>query len=203
MKKLFTAIFLIVLIIAGINFGLKFTKVKHADEKVTSTNQIIQSSKNEADSTEQEAPVGIPELIKIPKINVSAKVEQVGLDEKRAMDVPKEANNAGWYNLGVKPGEAGNAVIDGHLDKESGAPAVFWDVDKLQVGDKIIIVDDKGTERTFSVVKKAEYPYNDFPLQEVFGHSSKSMLNLISCNGKWNSQTHNYSHRTVIYSEQI
>ncbi len=64
----------------------------------------------------QPAPVSFPKILSIPKLEVNAEIETVGLDNKGAMDVPKNAMNVAWYNLGPKPGEKGNAVMAGHLD---------------------------------------------------------------------------------------
>jgi sortase A len=146
---------------------------------------------------------GVPVKFVIPKLAIEARVESVGMDSIGRMDVPKNADNVAWYNLGHKPGDIGNAVIAGHFDKETGAPAVFYNLEKLNKGDHIITIDEKGDSLTFSVTRIATYPDNQFPLQEVFGTAEKSMLNLITCDGKWNNTTKSYSHRTVIYSEMI
>ena len=197
MKKILTGLFLFILTLGGVAAG---TNLSHS----LNHKQIPQASLVNAKTaklTVKLAVPGNPKILRIPKIKVDANIESVGLDKEKAMDVPKDSDNAGWFNLGVKPGEKGNGVLDGHLDKASGAPAVFWNVANLVSGDKIIVTDEKGTDRTFSVIKIAQYPYDNFPLQEVFGSSDKAMLNLISCNGTWNSLTHNYSKRTVVYSQ--
>ncbi len=153
-------------------------------------------------SIEQQT-VAAPTKLTIPKLGIVAAVESVGMDSQGRMDVPKNADNVAWYNLGYKPGDLGNAVIAGHYDRETGAPAVFYDINKLQVGDKIITTDVHGKEISFSVIRNTNYPYEQFPLKEVFGSSSKPMLNLITCEGTWNKITHNYSHRTVVFAEMI
>jgi len=49
------------------------------------------------------------------------------------MDVPKGLNNIGWFNLGPRPGENGNAVIDGHYGVwKNGKGAVFNNLHKLR-----------------------------------------------------------------------
>ena len=200
MKKLLSGIILVLIILAGVTFGTKTTKSIDTAKNVLPT-VVVNPHKDTGEHEEKVETVGIPSTIKIPKFNVNAPVEQVGLDGKRNMDVPKNADDAGWYKLGPRPGEKGNAVLDGHLDKVTGAPAIFWNVAKLVPGDKILITDENGKLYTFSVTSVAKYPYDNFPIQEVFGPTDKYMLNLISCNGVWNTQTHNYSHRTVVYAE--
>jgi LPXTG-site transpeptidase (sortase) family protein len=125
------------------------------------------------------------------------------MDEEKRMDTPKDADNGAWYNLGYKPGQVGSAVIAGHLDKENGDPAVFWRVTELNTGDKIIITDVKDQTYTFEVMDIQKYPYDDFPLQKVFGSSSKPMLNLITCQGDWDSKAKNYSHRMVVFAQLV
>jgi sortase (surface protein transpeptidase) len=119
------------------------------------------------------------------------------------MDTPKDSDNGAWYNLGAKPGQRGNAVIAGHYDKADGSPAAFWDIAKLSSGDQIVITDVRGNKKTFEVTRVEKFPYDNFPMQEVFGDSDEPMLNLITCEGKWNSATGLYSHRTVVFSKLV
>src|SRR5205807_8123210 len=67
----------------------------------------------------------IPSQLVIPKISVIAPVEKVGVDRSHNMAVPSRPTHVAWYSPGPAPGEAGDAVIDGHLDWTTGK-AVFW-----------------------------------------------------------------------------
>ena len=143
-----------------------------------------------------------PVSFSIPKIDVeNIEVESVGLDKENKMDIPKDENNVAWYNLGVKPGEIGNAVIAGHYDKKSGDPSVFYNINKLKPGDELIVKDEKGKDLVFAVTEVKSYELTDFPLQEVFGKSTKHRLNLITCEGNFDTSSRLYSHRLVVYSE--
>jgi sortase A len=169
-----------------------------------SSNQNARHSGTEkAVASLQTKQFGVPVKLLIPQLAVEALVESVGMDSKGRMDIPKNADNVAWYNLGYKPGEKGNAVIAGHFDKATGAPAVFYNLEKLNKGDRIIAIDERGKSSTFSITRITSYPDNNFPLQEVFGKAKKPMLNLITCDGKWNNKTKSYSHRTVVYAEMI
>jgi len=202
MKKIVSIFLFLIVIAGGIGFGV------NATNNLKGEKEVLPASSKQTTKKQAPAPVvkeavkpGVPQKIRIPKIGVDATVESVGLDAEKKMEVPKGADNAGWYSLGARPGEKGNAVLDGHLDKKDGSAAVFFKVASLKAGDKILITDDKGKEYTFAVTSVTEYPYDNFPLQKVFGPTSESMLNLISCKGTWNEETHNYSHRTVVYSQ--
>ena len=97
----------------------------------------------------------IPKTLQISKLGINVPIESVAMDEKGRMDVPKDPDNVAWYNLGVKPGEQGNAVMAGHFDKETGEPAVFYDIEKLTRGDTISITDKNNQVITFSVVRSS------------------------------------------------
>ena len=143
-----------------------------------------------------------PVSFSIPSLGVdSVEVESVGLDKENKMDIPKDENNVAWYNLGVRPGEVGNAVIAGHYDKKSGDPSVFYDINKLKSGDELVVTDAKGKKLTFAVTDVKTYELNKFPLEEVFGKNSKPRLNLITCEGNYDTSSKLYSHRLVVYSE--
>ena len=142
----------------------------------------------------------IPVKIKIPALSIDTFVERVGLTKDGIMDVPKNIWNTGWYgNGGYRPGDPGNAVIAGHLDAP-GTRAVFWDLDKLKVGDKVILSDQAGKQLTFEVFDKQVYPYNNAPLQSIFGSSTEAHLNLITCGGTFDRSSQNYNKRLVVYT---
>lgn len=161
---------------------------------------VVESvQKVEAEMTET---VGIPSRIVIPSIDVDAYVEQLGLLPDGKLDVPKKRENAGWYNLGPRPGEAGNSVIDGHLNTDDG-PGVFWDLHKIEVGDIVSVIDEKSVVRMFKVLEKVVYPVNDAPMLDIFGDADGAHLNLITCAGKWNTALDHYEDRLVIYADLV
>jgi hypothetical protein len=75
--------------------------------------------------------------IEIPAVGVDAPVVPVGLLADRTMEVPA-VDQAGWYEPGPRPGEAGPAVIVGHVDSRRG-PAVFFWLQELRPGDRIVV----------------------------------------------------------------
>ncbi len=187
------------IIIIGISVGIGAgAYLSNSDKQLVLSAQI--NKEQTANSIKKSQP-SIPQKVQIPSINVDTNIEEVGNDKEGRMDVPKDADNTAWYKPGFLPGQTGNAVLAGHYDKKDGSPAVFWDLNKLQKGDKITVIDDKGEKQTFSVIKLAKYPYDNFPLKEVFGDSEKPMLNLITCQGTWNDKSNTYAERLVVYAQ--
>src|SRR4051794_4191881 len=62
---------------------------------------------------------GSPVRLRIPALSLRTSIEPVGL-RAGALDVPTNVWNVGWFQLGPRPGDVGNAVIDGHLDSVTG-----------------------------------------------------------------------------------
>jgi sortase A len=145
---------------------------------------------------------GVPKTLHIPKLGISVPVESVGKDAKGLMDVPKVVTNTAWYNRGPRPGELGNAVIDGHLDTPQGKPSVFYSLHTLTPGDLLYVEDEFGKRATFRVTRLATYETDSFPVQEVFGNADTARLNLITCGGKWDRSKKNYTQRTVVFSQK-
>ena len=152
-------------------------------------------------NSESSNDVEIPVRITIPKINVDAIVGPLGLTEDGAMDAPKDPAEAGWYSLGMRPGEIGSAIIAGHSGWKNNIPTAFDKLNKLRNGDKISVVDDKGAIITFIVRKIQTYdPKSD--ASDVFNSSDgRAHLNLITCEGTWDATSQSYSKRIVVFTD--
>lgn len=147
--------------------------------------------------------VGIePTVIEIPALDVKATIEEVGRLENGQMGVPKDPDQAGWFSPGTKPGGRGSAVIAGHVDSKTG-PAVFYELDKMEIGDEVLIHGEDGEIVRFAVVKKVAYPRTDAPVDAIFGFTYGSGLNLITCTGSWDRKAKTHDDRLVVYTELV
>jgi sortase A len=144
---------------------------------------------------------GLPVKLKIPSIKVDSKIESLGLTKDGAVDAPAGPSNTGWYNLGPYPGDIGNAIIDGHSGFSKG-PAVFDDLYKIKLGDKVYVENDKGESITFSVSKIMKYDPNVSAEEVFFSTDGKSHLNLITCTGFWNKILKSHSSRLVVFTDR-
>ncbi len=164
---------------------------------------VANASTEQPQSMQQSSKEGIdPKTLIIPKIKVEADVEQVGLLKNGQVGVPSGTQNVAWYKEGVKPGQRGNAVIDGHVDSYKG-PAVFFHLEDLKKNDKLYIVGKSGKKLTFKVVKLESYPTGNAPIKQVFGYTDQIMLNLITCTGTYQKSKETHDHRLVVYTELV
>ena len=139
----------------------------------------------------------VPYRIRIPALGIDTVVESVGVTASGLMDVPSNIWDAGWLDIGAKPGAAGQAIIDGHLDSVRGS-AVFSDLHRLQPGDRVYVSDAAGHEAAFSVTALQVEPLDGFPTLRVFGPAKGRLLNLITCAGHFDPARRTYDHRLVV-----
>lgn len=158
-------------------------------------NNPLLSHKNE------KVDFSVPIRLTIPKINVDAFVETVSLAKDGAMDVPKGPNNTAWFDLGPRPGESGSAVIAGHSGWKGGEPAVFDNLNKLNIGDKLYIEGKNGITAVFVIHKIKTYDLFTNPSDVFSSTDGKSHLNLITCNGIWDKVSKNSSGRLVVFAD--
>jgi sortase (surface protein transpeptidase) len=147
------------------------------------------------------ASPGLPARLTIPVLGVIARVEHVGVDKENNMDIPKDPANVAWFKPGTVPGNPGNAAIDGHLDWFGVKEAVFYHLGSLKAGDRIYVRDDKGRDRAFVVTRQAVCNWQSCPLNEIFGPTQGTRLNLITCNGNFSRSQQQYDKRLVVFSE--
>jgi len=143
-----------------------------------------------------------PVRLIIPAIAINASVEDIGTQANADLATPSQNPwvDVGWYNLGPRPGERGSAVIDGHLDRPGGFPAVFWQLRDLHVGDEVLVKNSSGKTLRFQVTRIELYAPQDAPIQDIFGNWGGTFLNLITCAGDWIPSQHQTNLRLVVYT---
>lgn len=148
-------------------------------------------------------PQGLPVRLIIPLIGVDSAIEDALITPDGRMDVPAGSINVAWFSLGPSPGQIGSAVIGGHFGIRNGIPFVFYDLDKLRIGDKIHIVDDRGDTLAFVVRSIRLFDRNADATAVFTSNDGLAHLNLITCEGVWNRVNDNYPERRVVFTDAI
>lgn len=143
--------------------------------------------------------VGRPVSIAIPAAGVEARVVPVGLRPDRTMEVPA-VDLAGWYEVGPRPGEAGPAVIVGHVDSRSG-PAVFFRLGELRRGDRIVVGPAGGVARSFVVSRVERSAKEALPVERVWNRTRQPVLRLITCGGNFDRSSGHYRDNVIVYAQ--
>lgn len=142
----------------------------------------------------------LPVRLKIPKISVDSVVEHLGLTKDGLVDAPNGPDNVAWFNQSQIPGGVGIAIIDGHSGWKNGLPAVFDNLHKLNIGDKIFVENQDGSIIVFIVKDIKIYKIGEDYSDVFISNDTKSHLNLITCTGSWNARQNTSSDRLVVSS---
>ena len=147
-------------------------------------------------------PRSVPVSVRIPAIGVNARVIPLGLDASGGVAVPplRTPFLTSWYDRGSAPGQAGPAVLLGHVDSAAVGPAVFYKLGDLARGDLVYITRRDHRTVVFRVTKVALYRQQDFPTRQVYGFTPGPTLRLITCGGDFDERTHLYLDRTIVFA---
>jgi len=156
------------------------------------------------DVTAYHVAANAPRIISIPKLDVTARVLKLGVDNKGAIASPGNIYDTGWYGGSSEPGQPGAMVIDGHVHGPT-KPGVFAELKNLKKGDELSIERGDGKIYTYTVIKTKTYPSDS---SEMMGAamtpvtSGKPGLNLITCTGELDATGNHYEDRLVVFAEQ-
>lgn len=146
--------------------------------------------------------VGLPMHIEIPSIGVDTTIYYVGVKSDGSMDIKEDPTQVAWYKFGSRPGNNGTAVIAGHYGWIGEKGSVFNNLHNLVKGDEVLIIDDKGLSTTFIVRESKKYD-PDADTSGIFNsNDNKAHLNLITCDGTWESAKDTYSDRLVVFTDK-
>ena len=148
-------------------------------------------------------PQGLPVRLQIPAIGVDSAIEDALITPDGRMDVPAGSVDVAWFALGPHPGEAGSAVIGGHFGIQNGVPFVFYNLDKVKIGDKVYVVNDKGDTLAFQVRKIQSFDRNADSTTVFTSSDGLAHLNIITCEGTWNQVNGAYPQRLVVFTDAI
>lgn len=139
--------------------------------------------------------------LRIPSLGVDALVVELGYDADGQLDVPADAYSVGWYSISAKPGEAGNALLGGHLNWQ-GLRGVFDRLDELNDGDLIYLVQN-GEELVFQVSRSRSVSANASLGDVLSTTTAGSTLTLFTCGGTFDQGAGEYDQRLVVSAVRV
>jgi sortase (surface protein transpeptidase) len=145
----------------------------------------------------------MPKYLRLPAIKAEGFVQQVGVDQHKAIAVPTNIHLAGWFNQSQLPGAKGLSIIDGHLDGRTGG-GIFEHLAKLKPGHQFTITYGDNSTKTFTVRTVQSLPTAE-TAAVLFSQDPKitHQLNLITCGGNFNESNKQYDERVVVTAELV
>lgn len=148
-------------------------------------------------------PTGIPvpRRVRIPALDVNARIVAVGLDRHDNMEIPEDIDKVGWYDLGVPPGApTGSAVLVGHRDGVEQGRGAFYSIGSLEPGERIDIERDDGSSVSYRVVSRELIGRPSFATEanDLFAIDGPHRLTLISCGGVYDRDRGGYQSNVIV-----
>lgn len=143
--------------------------------------------------------IALPVRLRIPAIGVNTPLEQLGRQPDGTIEIPKRFDVAGWYNGAARPGQAGPAVVLGHVDSRAG-PAVFFRLSTLPVGTIMHVDRADTTSISFRVTGQTRVPKTAFPTDLVYSPTLQPSLRLVTCGGSFDHRARSYRDNVIVYA---
>ncbi|MCR4279317.1 MAG: class F sortase [Candidatus Zambryskibacteria bacterium] len=145
----------------------------------------------------------LPSRLLIPKLNIDAHVQRLGITDTGNMAAPDNFTDVSWYKYGSVPGFKGSSVMSGHEDNAISLDGVFKHLEDLEIGDDVYVVREDGERLHFKVIDEQIYPYDNSPLERIFNTQDGTYLNLITCAGDWVPAAKTNDKRLVIFTQLV
>ena len=142
------------------------------------------------------------ELI-VPSASLKSAIVRVGQTHTGAMGSPDNPYVIGWLDSSAEPGAVGNLLLAGHRDFEDKdgnvGTGVCWELVNTAVGDQMIVRDsENGIYYVYTVTEAVTVSPRDRASRKYLRNSDERIITLITCEGSFNADTNQYSHRRVV-----
>ncbi len=157
-----------------------------------------------ATTADSAAPVAAPAGLEIDRIAARSSLIPLAKQANGEIEVPDVQTplQAGWYSLGVKPGEPGPAVIVGHVDG-GGQPGVFKRLNELTTGDQVRVSRQDGSVAMFEAYDVEQVAKNGFPTGRVYADTDGPELRLVTCGGLFVGGDLGYRDNVIVFLRMV
>ncbi|MFD8416264.1 MULTISPECIES: class F sortase [unclassified Streptomyces] len=142
-----------------------------------------------------------PVRVEVPSLGIRAPVVPRGLDARGAIDPPPYGSpgTVGWWQGGTTPGEAGAALLVGHVDTAS-RPAVFYGLSSALPGGRVRVVRADGSVAEFTIEDVQVYERSSFDPDKAYGRriAGRPELRLVTCGGTYDKAAKEYTANVVV-----
>ncbi|WP_151523856.1 class F sortase [Serinicoccus kebangsaanensis] len=139
-----------------------------------------------------------PVRLLAPELGLDVPLDAVGVTGAGLMEIPEDADRAGWYRHGPRPGDAeGSAVVAGHVDDRAG-PGAFLALTRAEKGMTVSIVREDGSQLDYTVTARQTTDKKELRLDDLFDREGPPRLQLVTCTGAWSERAGSYSDNLVL-----
>lgn len=144
-----------------------------------------------------------PVHLKVGAVGIDMDVTDVGLLPDGTMEIPNDADVAGWYRAMAAPGEDdGVALLAAHVDEPSGL-GPFASLRDLKEGAKVDVALEDGTTVTYQVSAVEETSKETVDFERILDGSLGHHLVMVTCGGEFDWDTRHYENNVIVWAERV
>jgi hypothetical protein len=146
-----------------------------------------------------EPAVIAPDRLDIPRIGLHTRLLRLGRGPDGAVRLPAPGRGSppGWYDDSATPGDAGTAVLIGHVDPARDGPAVFHRLGALRPGDTVSVHRSDGVTVRFRVTGLRLHR----SAPEVHPATRSPSLRLVTTGGNFDPDRRRHRSNLVVLAE--
>lgn len=137
-------------------------------------------------------------VVRISISDIQHEVRNVGLDQDQKIRAYPDARVVSWYEGSYMPGETGNSIFFG-FKYYGGVSGAFYNLETLNIGDKVGFTLDNGTTLELEVYDTIVYIKDGIPSRVFEIEDSSPHTVLITQAGEINPETLDYMDMLVVY----
>ncbi|MEV6613006.1 class F sortase [Streptomyces sp. NPDC051051] len=144
-------------------------------------------------------PVAGPTSLALPRLDVRAPVDPVGVTGDGQVAVPKDPDRVGWYRYSPAPGSPqGSAVVVGHVDAKGRGLGVLDALNDVRQGDEVLVESGDGDAIAYRITTRSTVSKRDLPSSDAFRRDGPAVLTLITCTGPYLPDRGGYQNNLVV-----
>jgi len=145
-----------------------------------------------------------PVRLVVPDVGIDMPVDPVGVQDDGEMQIPEDADRAGWYEFGPAPADpAGATVMAAHVDSRQTGIGQFAKLRDVGVGATLTVTTADGSEHAYRVVGVDKVPKEGAPVDQWFDRSGAPRLVLVTCGGTFRRDIGHYTDNVVVTAEPL
>lgn len=145
-----------------------------------------------------------PVRLVVPDVGIDMAVDPVGVRDDGEMEIPEDADRAGWYRFGPAPADpAGATVVAAHVDSVQTGIGQFARLRDVAVGSTVTVTSADGSPYEYRVVSVEKVPKDGAPVDQWFDRSGAPRLVLVTCGGTFRRDIGHYTDNVVVTAEPL
>ncbi|MEU5256907.1 class F sortase [Streptomyces longwoodensis] len=145
------------------------------------------------------APLAAPTRLLLPRLDLSAAVDPVGVADDGTVVVPGDPRRVGWYRFSPRPGASGgSSVIVGHVDSDDRGLGVLVALAEVRAGDRVGVERADGSRVDYRVVSRRTVAKEALAASGAFRTEGPAVLTLVTCTGPYLPDQGGYRNNLVV-----